>query len=643
MPSAFTAGNIIVERVGDGTANLTSAATAAFLDEYTPSGTLVQTVAMPIAASGANHPSTVSGTATSEGFVTRSADGQYLIAVGYDAIPGTAGVVGSTTIPRVIARIAFDGTIDTSTTTTSFSGGNIRSATSTNGSEFWAVGANTGVVYTPYGGSGAGTIVSNSVTNIRVAGVFDSQLYVSSGSGSFRGVNTVGAGTPTTSGQTTTRLTGLADGTNPSDYGYFIADLSTSVPGVDTLYIADDNDVVGLMKWSLVGGTWTNTGAITATGAVYRSVTGTVSGSSVTLYATRKNGELVTLADNSGYNGTISGTPTILASSADPTKAAFRSVTMAPEHINLPPVNTLPSSFDVAEDTDKFLTGISIADPDVLAANIKVTISVPSGKGTLTVKTDVTGGVETGDVTGNGSNSVEIVATLAKINTTLAHANGLKFSPAANWNSPADGNVTLTMVSDDLGNTGVGGTKSDTDTSTLTITEVNDAPTAIDDSLSSIAEDSGDRTISFAALLGNDSKGPANESGQVLTIAAVGNAVGGTVEISGTSVIFHPTADFNGSASFDYTVEDDGTTNGSADFKTDIGTVTFTITEVNDAPIAGDDPLSSIAEDSGDRTIALADLANNDSKGVPTRAARPSRSPTCRIPWAARSKLSAQM
>ena len=41
---------------------------------------------------------------------------------------------------------------------------------------------------------------------------------------------------------------------------------------------------------------------------------------------------------------------------------------------------------------------------------------------------------------------------------------------------------------------------------------------ATDDPLSSIAEDSGDRTISIASLIGNDDKGAANESGQTLTI-----------------------------------------------------------------------------------------------------------------------------
>ena len=35
--------------------------------------------------------------------------------------------------------------------------------------------------------------------------------------------------------------------------------------------------------------------------------------------------------------------------------------------------------------------------------------------------------------------------------------------------------------------------------------------------------------------------------------------------------MFTPAADFNGTASFDYTVQDNGTTNGAADPKTDIG------------------------------------------------------------------------
>src|SRR6185436_16646365 len=113
--------------------------------------------------------------------------------------------------------------------------------------------------------------------------------------------------------------------------------------------------------------------------------------------------------------------------------------------------------------------------------------------------------------------------------------------------------------------------KSINGTVSFTITEVNDAPTTVDDALSSVAEDSGLRAIAFTTLTDNDSKGPANESLQTLTVTAVNNPVGGTVNINGTNVEFTPTADFNGQASFYYTVQDNGTTNGASDPKTAVG------------------------------------------------------------------------
>src|SRR2546429_280991 len=76
--SPFTAGNLVVYRVGDGLSALGSAATPVFLDEYTPAGVFVQTIAVPTTTSGSNRALTASGTATSEGLLTRSIDGQYL-------------------------------------------------------------------------------------------------------------------------------------------------------------------------------------------------------------------------------------------------------------------------------------------------------------------------------------------------------------------------------------------------------------------------------------------------------------------------------------------------------------------------------------------------------------------------------------
>ena len=81
-------------------------------------------------------------------------------------------------------------------------------------------------------------------------------------------------------------------------------------------------------------------------------------------------------------------------------------------------------------------------------------------------------------------------------------------------------------------------------------------------------------------------------------------------------MLFTPTADYNGPASFQYTVEDNGTTNGVADPKTSgPATASFNITEVNDAPTAVNDTLSNVAEDSGPRAIPFATLTGNDSKG----------------------------
>jgi len=54
-------------------------------------------------------------------------------------------------------------------------------------------------------------------------------------------------------------------------------------------------------------------------------------------------------------------------------------------------------------------------------------------------------------------------------------------------------------------------------------------------------------------------------------------------------VLFTPAANYNGPASFTYTVQDNGTTNGSADPKTSTATASFAVTPVNDSPVARPD------------------------------------------------------
>lgn len=332
--AAFTPGNLVIYRVGTGAAALTNAATPVFLDEYaTSGGSAVQSIALPTTATvSGNRALTASGTATSEGLLTRSVDGQYLVMAGYNATSGTGSgtLTGSTsaTINRVIGRVDGTGAVDTTTALTdAISGGNPRGATSTNGTDLWISGTSGGggIRYAAFGAT-ASTALSATPTNLRATNIFNGQLYISSQTGAFR-LSTVGTGTPTTAGQTITNLPGYPTATT-SPYGFFFADLNAGVPGVDTVYVADDNATSsgGIQKYSLVAGSWVANGSISSTAGL-RGLTGVVSGSNVTLYATSP-GNLLTLTDTTGYNTNITGTLTSIATA--PANTAFRGVAFAP-------------------------------------------------------------------------------------------------------------------------------------------------------------------------------------------------------------------------------------------------------------------------------------------------------------------------
>jgi len=295
----ITPGNLVVVRVGDGAAALTSAATRVFLDEFTTGGTFVQTIALPTAASGANQPFANSGSATSEALLNLSADGQYLFQGGYGSVPGTLSIASTTSVavPRVVARTDMNGVVDTTTALNAFSGNNIRSATSTNGTDLWAAGANGGVQYATLGATTTTAITAPALpTNTRMIQIVSGQLYVSSASGAFQGVSTVGSGVPTTSGQTITLLSGFPVASGPSSFDYFFADAST-------LYVADDrtNGSGGIQKWTESAGTWTLAYTLAPAANIgCRGLTGTVSAGVATLYATTANlslNSVVTLND----------------------------------------------------------------------------------------------------------------------------------------------------------------------------------------------------------------------------------------------------------------------------------------------------------------------------------------------------------
>src|ERR1041385_3401916 len=93
--SPLTPGNIVIYRVGAGATSLVNTGNEVFLDEYTTGGVLVQSIPLPTTVTATNHRLIASGTATSEGLMTRSADGLYLVLSGYDAAIPTTGLAGT--------------------------------------------------------------------------------------------------------------------------------------------------------------------------------------------------------------------------------------------------------------------------------------------------------------------------------------------------------------------------------------------------------------------------------------------------------------------------------------------------------------------------------------------------------------------
>jgi hypothetical protein len=277
------------------------------------------------------------------------------------------------------------------------------------------------------------------------------------------------------------------------------------------------------------------TAAIAGSGTSTVTLTGTVAQINATLAAT------VNYVPTANFNG--AATLTMTTSDNGNTGAGGTLTDVDTVAITVTAVNDPPVAIDDIASTNED-TALTIA-PDTLLAN----------------DTDADG------------NPLSITSVQAAVNGTVALVAGdVVFTPDTDYNGPASFTYT---VSD-----GQGG--SSTATVNLTVNPVNDAPVAGDDS-GSTAEDTP-ITFTAAQLLDNDT----DVDGDTLTITGVGPATNGAAVLNPDgSVTFTPTANFNGTASFVYTVADG---NGG----TDTATVTVNVPPVNDAPIAvNDGPLST--------------------------------------------------
>jgi len=255
----FVPGRLAVLRVGDGSGTISSAATPVFVDEYALSGTgqsATYSVAIPTAGLDAL---TLSGTATSEGAITRSVDGRYLTFAGYNANAALASVAGTTAanVNRGVGVLDVAGIFTLpARTDEAFSSGNARGVVTVDGGGFWMTGNGTGGSGGVWHLSGTtDTQVYGSIQNLRVVGIGSGDLYFSTGSGSTTSPSTRGvhklSGLPTTAGAVAAPVLDTPSGgvANSSPYDFAIND------GGTVIYVADDSSV-GIQRWDNAGGAW---------------------------------------------------------------------------------------------------------------------------------------------------------------------------------------------------------------------------------------------------------------------------------------------------------------------------------------------------------------------------------------------------
>ena len=238
----------------------------------------------------------VSGSATSEGGLTRSADERLLLLAGYQiALTNSASSLASSTstsVPRALGALDAAGSFSlVAVTTNEYSKNNIRCGTSDGRGNYWGAGANSGTFYF---GDAAPVTVQTIAANTRVIQDLGGNLYFSTSSGT-PGVWRI-SGTPTVSNNLVSLV--LAPGANGSPFGFAFN------PALTIAYVADDTLAGrgGVQRWDSAAGNWALSyvfDGLTNCGA--RGLAVDFSGLRPVLYATTAESttnRIVTLVDN---------------------------------------------------------------------------------------------------------------------------------------------------------------------------------------------------------------------------------------------------------------------------------------------------------------------------------------------------------
>ena len=233
-------------------------------------------------------------------------------------------------------------------------------------------------------------------------------------------------------------------------------------------------------------------------------------------------------------------------------------------------VNAISQSFIV--------TVTEINDAPALSALNALTINEDATEQTISLSGIATGGeTQTLTITAT-SNNTALIPNPTVLYTSPNATGSLTFTPIAN----ANGTATVTATVTDDGGTSNGGINTVSQTFTVTVTSVEDPPTAVNDNFTLIED-----TPTPLDVKENDS----DPDGDAILVTAIANINGGTAQINpnDNTVQFSPHHEFSGTGGFTYTLTDAKGNSATA-------TVSITVTAVDDSPIANADAATTNQE-----------------------------------------------
>ncbi|HVD99500.1 MAG TPA: lamin tail domain-containing protein [Cytophagaceae bacterium] len=308
LSAQFTPGRLVVVQTSN-SGNVKTTSSAITLKEFKTDGTAGISLALP---SGSYQPIQIAaGASGSEGFLTTSTDGSFLILGGFSVTGTTTTVSGtaSSTVKRVLYTVNAAGVATKVDSTTNYTGNDIRGGIS-DGTNYWAAGASNtgeGISY-----MGPGTPVSLGVNPSNVGPkayglrIFNGNIYYATqkagpnNTTSQLGIFKLNTGLPTTATVGTAQTTQIinAGTATPTDFSFS--------PDGNTCYVAINGGTsAGIQKWTSADGglTYTNQYTLDAGVAIFSLIVDYADVNHPVLYATTMDdisvgNNLVKIVDN---------------------------------------------------------------------------------------------------------------------------------------------------------------------------------------------------------------------------------------------------------------------------------------------------------------------------------------------------------